>query len=329
MTGAQLALPGVTPQRLGQMSTAVFSQDHRYRYRLVRIWNTARPVLSVVMLNGSIADEHSDDPTITRWEKRASWLGFGGLIVRNAYGAVSTDPRKLRAMEDPVGPRNDRELVLATRWPVTVLGWGTHAQAERVAAVMAILLAGCRVHGTALAVLGWTKHGQPRHPLYMPVKTPLQRYLPAAPGSDIDERWGHLVADADANAPTITPAVTAHAPADDALAAVLGRARQHLHVRGWQQCGHYDPVAIDVVEALAAARGIAATACRDALVDELAALKAAIPAAMRPGFLPFGVPDPLLDPVLAYQASLTGPGEVHDWMHRAVLAASTAKVAIA
>ncbi|WP_255799774.1 DUF1643 domain-containing protein [Mycobacteroides abscessus] len=331
MTAAQLALPGVTPQRLGQISTAVFSEDRRYRYRLVRVWNTSRPVLSIVMLNGSIADEHSDDPTISRWETRANWLGFGGLIVRNVYGAVSTDPRKLRAMQDPVGPANDQELALATHWPVTVLGWGTHAQPERIADVMAILLAGCRARGSALAVLGWTKYGQPRHPLYMPVKTALQRYLPAAPVGDIDERWQHLVAAASVvdNAPMVTPGSPALTRSDDSLPAVLRRAQHHLHVRGWQQRGRRDPVAIDVVDALAAARGIAATACRDALVDELAVLKAAIPAGVRLGSLPAGAPDPLLDPVLIYQDSLSGPGEVHDWMRRAVLAASQTERAIA
>jgi hypothetical protein len=312
------------------MSTAVFSQDRQYRYRLVRMWNANRPMLSIVMLNGSIANEHSDDPTITRWVNRATWLGFGGVITRNAYGAVSTDPKALRAMADPVGPLNDAELDLATHWPVTVLGWGTHAQPERVAAVMAILVAGCRARGTALAVLGWTQGGQPRHPLYMPVKTPLQRYLPAEPASGINERWRALLAAAPpCTAPTAAIASREVTGADTDLAAVLRRAEHHLHVRGWQHRHHTDPLAIDVVGALAAARGICDAGCRDALTAELAALTAAIPGSPHSWSLPVGRRDPLLDPVLAYQSSLTEPGAVHDWMHRAVLAAANTEQVIA
>lgn len=330
MMATQLALPGVTPQRLGQLSTAVFSPDRQYRYRLVRVWNIARPVLSVVMLNGSIANEHSDDPTIIRWENRATWLGFGGLIVRNAYGAVSTDPRNLRSIADPVGPLNDGELALATHWPVTVLGWGTHARPERVAAVMALLVAGCRAQGTALAVLGWTKGGQPRHPLYMPVKTPLQRYLPGEAVDGVDARWRDLVAAADAGGTSTGAIAGAREGSADAegVAAVLRRAERHLHVRGWKHRHTSDSLAVDVVGALAAARGIDGTGCRDALTGELGALRAAIPGAQQFGSLP-GRRDPLLDPVLVYEASLAGPGDVHDWMRRTVIAAADAERVVA
>ena len=48
--------------------------------------------------------------------------------------------------------------------------WGTHAHPDRAAAVLKLL-----GHHTVWC-LGQTRSGQPRHPLYVPARTPLQIY---------------------------------------------------------------------------------------------------------------------------------------------------------
>ena len=50
----------------GMESSAVFSPDGAYRYRLVRTWDQTKSVLAVVGLTGSTANEHRDDPTVRR-----------------------------------------------------------------------------------------------------------------------------------------------------------------------------------------------------------------------------------------------------------------------
>lgn len=84
------------------------------------------------------------------------------MLVVNLYALRATDPRELRQAADPVGPQNDgyinRAMQLA---PVgsEVAGWGVHGG-----------LRGAEIADRfpQLKVLGLTKDGHPRHPLYMP-----------------------------------------------------------------------------------------------------------------------------------------------------------------
>src|SRR3954454_21911255 len=87
--------------------SAVFSKCNRYRYRLDRIWDEARPPLAFGMLNPSTADHERNDATIERCERRARALGFGSLIVWNLFAFRSTKPSTLKAQDDPIGPKND------------------------------------------------------------------------------------------------------------------------------------------------------------------------------------------------------------------------------
>ncbi|EUA17283.1 hypothetical protein I552_0484 [Mycobacterium xenopi 3993] len=64
MTDLQLHLP--FPRAAARDSWAVFSPCRRYRYRLVRVWDSTQPRLGWVMLNSSDANEHRDDPTVRR-----------------------------------------------------------------------------------------------------------------------------------------------------------------------------------------------------------------------------------------------------------------------
>lgn len=162
---AQLSLLGDTVT-----STAVFSEDGTYRYRLTRTWDPGLPVTVFCMLNPSTADHEELDPTVRRCVGFAKKWDTGGLVVVNAYAFRSTDPAGLWAVDDPAGPANDEHIVAAAaeahdKGGVFVAAWGVHADPARVEAMM-------NLPGVDRAVcLGVTKNGSPRHPLYVRADT--------------------------------------------------------------------------------------------------------------------------------------------------------------
>lgn len=147
------------------ISTAEYSDCERYRYALTRTWDAKLPKLGFIMLNPSKATEVQNDPTVERCERRARALGFGAFRVTNIFAWRETDPHKMRRAKDPVGPDNDACLTELMHWSDTVIAaWGVHGEhLNRGPAVEAVL----RRTGQHLHCLGLTKHGHPRHPLYV------------------------------------------------------------------------------------------------------------------------------------------------------------------
>ncbi|TMV70168.1 DUF1643 domain-containing protein [Thioclava sp. BHET1] len=146
-------------------STAVYSPCEAYRYLLTRIWDPAGEKALFIMLNPSTATEVQNDPTVERCERRARALGFGGFRVCNIFAWRDTDPKKMRAAADPVGPQNDQAILDSCAWADRIIcAWGSHgAHLERGARMEALL----RETGRPLYHLGLTKAGQPKHPLYI------------------------------------------------------------------------------------------------------------------------------------------------------------------
>jgi len=146
-------------------STALYSDCETYRYQLTRVWNPPGPRVLFVMLNPSTATEAQNDPTVERCERRARALGFGGFRVTNIFAWRDTDPRKMRAALDPIGPENDAAILEACQWGDQVIAaWGTHgAHLNRGPQVEALL----RASGRSVLHLGLSKAGHPKHPLYI------------------------------------------------------------------------------------------------------------------------------------------------------------------
>lgn len=117
------------------------------------------------MLNPSKATEVQNDPTVERCERRARALGFGAFQVTNIFAWRETDPSKMRKVADPVGPQNDATILEAAIWTDQVIAaWGTHGiHLDRGAQTEALL----RKSDKSLFSLGLTKHGHPKHPLYV------------------------------------------------------------------------------------------------------------------------------------------------------------------
>lgn len=124
------------------------------------------------MLNPSTATEQQNDPTVERCERRARAGGYGSLIVLNIFAYRATDPRDMKAVFDPIGKENNKfiELTLMlSRSESTdiVCGWGTHGSfMDREKQVFEMF----RKYRVVPKALDWTKHGHPKHPLYVPYK---------------------------------------------------------------------------------------------------------------------------------------------------------------
>ena len=160
-------------QDLHETRFAVFDDSRTYRYRLGRIWNPGEPAMTFIGLNPSTADAMVDDPTIRRCRGFAVREGCGGLVMVNLFAYRSTDPDRLRHVDDPVGPDNASYLLLmvASAGPA-VAAWGVGGGLHgRDRAVLKLLNGAKRLH-----CLGTTKDGHPRHPLYLAGKTPLEPY---------------------------------------------------------------------------------------------------------------------------------------------------------
>lgn len=146
-------------------STATYSECERYRYALTRTWDAGGTKVLFVMLNPSKATEVQNDPTVERCERRARALGFGAFQVTNIFAWRDTDPHEMRKAKDPVGPENDAAIMAGVAWADQVIAaWGTHGAHLNRGPDMAALL---RATGKPIFTLGQSKHGHPRHPLYI------------------------------------------------------------------------------------------------------------------------------------------------------------------
>ncbi len=157
------------------ISGATFSPDRLYRYSLWRIWDRHKPMVMVIGLNPSTADEIRNDPTIVRCINFGKSWGYGGLWFANMFGFRSANPDRLRQVDDPVGEGNDEALRMMRKLSErVVVAWGHFGDefSEMVADVLDLM-------GKPVYCLGVTKEGQPRHPLYLPADAELDEYLPA------------------------------------------------------------------------------------------------------------------------------------------------------
>ncbi|WP_380873659.1 hypothetical protein ACFB49_42970 [Sphingomonas sp. DBB INV C78] len=150
-----------------------------YRYSLLRRWDPGAYVQPVIMLNPSTADAEIDDPTIKRCMAFARRENFGGIRVFNLFAYRATSPADMKAVKDPIGPKNDEALAeaFALSATPTLVAWGTDGgHLARAAAVCAI----AKQAGASLVCLGMTKDGHPRHPLYVKGSQPFVPYVPPA-----------------------------------------------------------------------------------------------------------------------------------------------------
>lgn len=150
--------------------SAVLSADRRYRYELRRDWDMHinRPPLLWIMLNPSTADEQENDATIRRCIDFSTRWGYGSMLVGNLFAYRTRYPDELEALPIPerIGPDNTTTLLRLCRQADRIIcAWGTRG-IQKPGVLM----------GYETYCLGTTKDGYPKHPLYLPKDTPLERY---------------------------------------------------------------------------------------------------------------------------------------------------------
>ena len=144
-------------------SGASLSPCRAWRYKLSRCWSRSGPLIAFIGLNPSTADEFNDDPTVRHCIGFARRWGFGGMYMLNVFAFRSTNPRALKTVADPIGPRNDAALLTTCRrCDMVVACWGMWGGLfDRHQAVVE-LLGKIPIH-----CLGMTQGGRPKHPLYL------------------------------------------------------------------------------------------------------------------------------------------------------------------
>jgi hypothetical protein len=129
-----------------------------------------------IMLNPSTADGNTDDPTIRRCVSFAKQWYFERLEVVNLFAYRATNPKELLALngsDDPVGTDNQHFIERAVAHAgLVVCAWGEHGTHLGQDETVRGWLWDKRLPHMAL---GFTKSGQPRHPLYVKSTAELQR----------------------------------------------------------------------------------------------------------------------------------------------------------
>lgn len=153
-------------------SGAIFSDDRRYRYALWRIQNPTKPLLGAVCLNPSKAGALMNDPTVIRFIARTSnmFAMFGGFILTNLHGLVSTDPDALLDNPNAVGDLNDyyiKQMVSLTT--CQLCGWGSFKPVFKRAPIVYKMLS----NPVCFEV---NADGQPKHPLYVGYDVQMKKY---------------------------------------------------------------------------------------------------------------------------------------------------------
>jgi len=151
-------------------SSAVISNDGRYRYRLARMWDAEKPTLAWVMLNPSTADETEDDPTVRRCIGYAKDWGYGSIAVGNLFALRATDPSELDDDPNPIGEKNDFHLrKIANEAAKVVVAWGASYSGNGLGEVRRTYVTTLLEEETGeVFALDTTKDGHPVHPLYQP-----------------------------------------------------------------------------------------------------------------------------------------------------------------
>ncbi len=171
-------------------SVASFSECGLYRWNLRRkISNNKRSII-FIGLNPSKADNCNNDATLRRLIGFSTSWNYGSLVVINLFARIGRSPQILKKVDDPIGFKNDHEILFSgSSWSSDPscdlwLGWGDRgAWRSRDYHVMQLLkkyfIYRQQQFPYALGplVIGFTKAGHPRHPLYASSSKDLRPFI--------------------------------------------------------------------------------------------------------------------------------------------------------
>lgn len=139
-------------------SGAHFSACNKYRYKLWRVWNDDLPKAMCIGLNPSEARAIKNDPTISILIRMLTRLGYGGFYMMNLFAWVSSKPKDLLIVADPIGENDYYLKQVEALCKDVIVCWGNFKQAR---ARIEIVLPN---YPRALC-FGKNANGTPWHPL--------------------------------------------------------------------------------------------------------------------------------------------------------------------
>jgi hypothetical protein len=155
---------------------AIFSDCGKYRYVLWRRWDASKPSVLCIGLNPSTATKDKPDPTITRVIDLIKSAGYGGFYMMNLFAFITPYPKELKKCPDALGENNKWLTDIASKCEDTIFCWGAFSIlslvskfSERVEFIIEMF--------PEAYCFGKTKNGEPRHPLMLRKKTPLEKFI--------------------------------------------------------------------------------------------------------------------------------------------------------
>ena len=141
---------------------AMFSDCRKYRYTLLRKWDSGNKMCQFIGLNPSTADEINNDPTIRRCIRYAKEWGYDGMYMTNLFVYRATNPSDMKQQDDPIGSDNDAYLLyISHNVETTIAVWGNGGvYKSRDKTVLSMI--------TPIYYLHITQQNTPAHPLYLP-----------------------------------------------------------------------------------------------------------------------------------------------------------------
>lgn len=145
----------------------IFSHCEKYRLLLTRESAAGEGRCLWIGMNPSTADASANDPTVTR-ECDFTWRwGFRTYVKCNVMDYRATDPKELLRIDTPSSVMNLSTIVREATYASCIIAcWGAIPGPLLVYA-MAVRNA-LKQDGREIFCLGRTKHGAPKHPLYLP-----------------------------------------------------------------------------------------------------------------------------------------------------------------
>lgn len=160
------------------MNSAVLSDCGLYRYRLDR--EVCEPyegskVFAFFGVNPSTADATLDDATVRKWWGFTLRNGGHRFIIGNVFSYRATDVRHLAGPIEPKGPDHHAHLHgIIREADVLVPCWGNSGKVPpRLRQSIDDLLLSLTLSGKPVMHFGFTKSGDPKHPLMLGYSTPL------------------------------------------------------------------------------------------------------------------------------------------------------------
>lgn len=159
------------------MRSAVISPCSMFRYRLNRVVSGERgPVYAYFGVNPSTADGSIDDATVRKMVGFTEDLGGSRFIVGNVFAYRATDVRELATAADPFGPEiGDYTTEIIAEADILVPCWGNRTKVPpALQFAFDVMMDALLSSGKPVMCFGLTQSGDPKHPLMLPYRTPLQ-----------------------------------------------------------------------------------------------------------------------------------------------------------